>query len=95
MRRAALGVLLALLAQAQPPVFRARTELVQIDVVVVDADGHVVQGLTEQDFQIFDRGRPQRIAAFEEISHAGFRSRAAADSISKADVADNATQADR
>jgi VWFA-related protein len=93
-RAAAFGVLLGLLAQAQPPIFRARTELVQIDVVVVDAEGHVVQGLTEQDFQIFDRGRPQRIAAFDEISHE--RSDLASLPIDlKDDVADNATQADR
>ena len=93
-----LAVALALLGllgdqqPGQPPVFRARTELVQIDVVVVDTDGHVVQGLTEQDFQIFDCGRPQRIAAFEEISHE--RSDLASLPIDlEADVADNAAEA--
>ncbi len=29
-------------AQSQPPVFRARTDLVRLDVVVVDAEGHAV-----------------------------------------------------
>jgi hypothetical protein len=72
MRLAALALLAGLIAQAeqtarQPPVFRARTELVQVDVVVVDADGHVVQGLTERDFQIFDRGRSQRVAAPQRL----------------------------
>jgi hypothetical protein len=99
MRLAALALVAGLIAQAeqtarQPPVFRARTELVQVDVVVVDADGHVVEGLTERDFQIFDRGRPQRVAAFQEISHR----RAAPAPLPmdlKVDVADNASQPDR
>jgi VWFA-related protein len=96
MRFAAFALLAGLIAQTpgQPPVFRARTELVRIDVVVVDTEGHVVQGLTEQDFQIFDRGRPQRIAAFEEISHERAGSAALPIDL-EADVADNATQADR
>ena len=99
MRLAALALLAGLIAQAeqtarQPPVFRARTELVQIDVVVVDAEGHVLQGLTERDFQIFDRGRPQRIAAFEEISHEGSGPAPLPIDLED-DVADNATQADR
>lgn len=53
----------------QRPTFRAGIDLVQIDVVVADADGRPVRGLTKDDFQIVDRGRFQRIAAFDEISH--------------------------
>jgi VWFA-related protein len=99
MRLAALALLAGLIAQAeqtarQPPVFRARTELVQVDVVVVDADGHVVEGLTERDFQIFDRGRLQRVAAFQEISH-GRAGLAPLPVDLKVDVADNARQPDR
>jgi hypothetical protein len=60
------------LAQAQPPApptFRARTEQVQLDVVVVDDAGHAVRGLTAADFTVRDRGTPQRIAQLEEIAH--------------------------
>jgi VWFA-related protein len=80
--------------QTQPPVFRARTDLVRLDVVVVDADGHVVRGLTKEDFQVVDRGRVRQLAAFEEITHAP----AAAGPLPatlKRDVADNTAQSDR
>src|SRR6187401_582194 len=72
----------------QPPVFRARTDLVRLDVVVVDADGHAVHGLTQDDVEVLDRGRPQKVAAFDEISH----TRAAEPLLPatlKLDVADN------
>ena len=49
--------------------FRASIELVQIDAVVVDEQGRHVRGLTAKDFVIFDRGRRQAIAAFEEVTH--------------------------
>ena len=87
-----IGVLLlgaTLAAQSQPPVFRARTDLIRVDVVVVDAQGRVVQGLTAGDFHVLDRGRPQRIAAFEEISHEWSGAPALPLDL-KMDVADNA-----
>jgi VWFA-related protein len=60
----------ALAAQqpAQPPTFRTRVDLVQVDVVVVDRNGNHVRGLAAADFALFDRKKPQAIAAFEEIS---------------------------
>jgi len=51
------------------PTFRAGIELVQIDAVVVDGTGAHVRGLTAGDFVIRDRGKPQAIAAFEEVTH--------------------------
>ena len=54
---------------AQQPTFRARTDLVQVDVVAVDANGNHIRGLTPSDFTVFDRGRRQEIAAFEEVTH--------------------------
>ncbi|MEX2271137.1 MAG: VWA domain-containing protein [Vicinamibacterales bacterium] len=51
------------------PTFRADVELVQIDVVVVDQNGAHVRGLKASDFVVRDRGKPQTVAAFEEISH--------------------------
>jgi VWFA-related protein len=57
--------------QAQQPraTFRSSIELVQIDAVVVDAQGRHVRGLTAEDFAVFDRGKRQAIAAFEEVIH--------------------------
>jgi VWFA-related protein len=56
--------------QSQTPTFRTRTELVQVDVVVVDAQGNHVRGLRPEDFELFDRGKVQKVAAFDEVSHA-------------------------
>jgi VWFA-related protein len=52
------------------PTFRSGIEVVQIDVVVIDERGDHVRGLTAGDFEIFDRGKPQAVAAFEEVTHA-------------------------
>jgi VWFA-related protein len=43
-------------------------DLVQVDVVVTAADGTRVRGLKASDFTLADRGRPQGIATFEEVS---------------------------
>jgi VWFA-related protein len=55
--------------QAQTPTFRTRTELVQVDVVVVDRRGNHVRGLRAEDFELFDRDQAQKVAAFDEVSH--------------------------
>jgi VWFA-related protein len=55
--------------QTPPPTFRARIDLVQVDVVVVDKDGNPVAGLKTSDFTVLDRRKPQAIATFEEIAH--------------------------
>ncbi len=53
----------------KPPVFRGGVDLVQIDVVVLDADGQPVRGLTKDDFTLFDRLVKQEIATFAAKSH--------------------------
>ncbi len=61
---------LAAQAQAprqQPPVFRTNTELVEIDVVVIDKSGERVHGLTKDDFILRDRRQPQSIETFTEV----------------------------
>jgi VWFA-related protein len=64
----ALLVAIPLLVQAQQqPTFRARVDLIQVNVVAVDASGKHVYGLTAPDFTVLDRGRPQAIATFQEI----------------------------
>ena len=47
-----------------PPAFHATTRLVQINVIVSDKDGPV-EGLTKEDFVLYDDGKKQNIAVFE------------------------------
>jgi VWFA-related protein len=79
--------------QAQAPHFRAGVDLVQIDVVAVDSDGHPIPGLTAADFTLLDRKKPQKIVAFEEVNRARATAVAteapAPPSLVKADVATN------
>ena len=51
------------------PTFRAGVDLVQVDVVVLDADGNPVHGLTKDDFVLIDGNLPQPIATFAELIH--------------------------
>ena len=67
---AAAGTLVS--AQQQPaprPTFVAGVDLVQVDVVVLDADGNPVHGLTKDDFILIDGNLPQPIATFAELIH--------------------------
>jgi hypothetical protein len=47
--------------------FTAETRLVDIPVVVRDAHGHPVAGLTKADFAVYDSGKRQTIASFAAI----------------------------
>jgi len=64
--RGALVILLALaaavLAQAQQVSFKARVDLVRVDVLVTD-QGRPISGLTRSDFELRDNGRVQEIDA--------------------------------
>lgn len=65
MRLALLVVAMLMAAPAGPPVVPdVRAELVQIDVVVTDAEGQPVRGLGRADFEVLEDGRPQRVAHF-------------------------------
>lgn len=52
---------LCLLFQA---VISVRTELVTVPVVVTDRHGHRITGLRQEDFHVFEEGRPQPVAIF-------------------------------
>lgn len=67
----ALGPLLAAQQQA-PPVFRASANLATRIVVVTDAQGRPVRGLTARDFIVSEDGRPQTVvfADYEEVDTA-------------------------
>jgi VWFA-related protein len=51
-------------AQAQMPVIRTTTRLVQVNVIVKDKKGNPVGDLTKADFTLFDGGKPQEISTF-------------------------------
>jgi VWFA-related protein len=53
---------------ASQPTFRSNVEYVQIDAVVTDKDDRPVTGLTQADFAIVERGKPQTISSFQFIS---------------------------
>ena len=65
-----LGVALGAQAPAvQAPVFRGGTTLVQLDVVVTDADGKPVRGLDKSAFTVLDNGRERPVVAALEYHH--------------------------
>ena len=98
-RRPAISLLVAVLAAAtlaaqrgaQQPVFRTTLEIVQVDVVVRDAGGGPVHGLTADDFIILDRGRTQPVATFKEIQRAAEPAGPRFPPTLRLDVATNAT----
>jgi VWFA-related protein len=52
---------------AQEPVIHVTTRMVELNVIVRDRHGPVA-GLTKDDFAIFDKGKPQKIAFFSANS---------------------------
>jgi Ca-activated chloride channel homolog len=55
----------AVLAQQRAP-FRARVDIVEVTVSVIDSNGRLVTGLTKDDFQIFEDGIEQTITQFTD-----------------------------
>jgi VWFA-related protein len=51
----------------QAPTFKVRIDYVEVDVAVTDANGAVVRTLKEEDFQVLEDGKPQKIATFGMI----------------------------
>jgi VWFA-related protein len=49
----------------QPATFKVNVKLVVVRAVVRDSQGHAVGNLHKEDFQVFDRGKPQVITQFE------------------------------
>jgi VWFA-related protein len=63
----ALGLVVASVAPAgaQPIVIGARAEIVYVDVLVTDRQGRPVPGLSREDFELRDDGRPVAIEVFQ------------------------------
>ena len=74
---AAVGYLAA--QEAQPPdetdpaagdvVFRTETALMEVEVRATLRRGELVEGLTREDFQLFENGEPQEIVSFEYVDY--------------------------
>ncbi len=60
----AFGLRVLLTAQEPQPIIRVTTRLIQVNVVVHDRKGEPVTDLTKADFQVFDKGKPQKISLF-------------------------------
>ena len=71
MNRHVLGLLAASIAGAvvaagaQQPTFRAGSDLVRVFATVTDRDGRLVTGLTQEQFELRDDGKPQAITQFD------------------------------
>ena len=69
--------------QQQPDdVIRVKTELVQTDVMVFDKQGHFVDGLQREQFELSVDGKPQPISFFEQVKAGSSKERAQLASIS-------------
>src|ERR1039457_3057014 len=55
----------------EPAMFKARVNLVVVPVVVRDRQGKAVGSFKQEDFQLFDKGKPQYIARFSMEKAAG------------------------
>lgn len=62
-----LFVAVALHAQERPQ-FRARVDLVEVDVVVIDGSGRIVRGLTKEDFELREGGKAAEIKTFVPVA---------------------------
>jgi VWFA-related protein len=54
-----------LTSRDEPTTFKVNVKLVVVRAVVRDAQGHAIGTLHKEDFQIFDKGKPQVITQFE------------------------------
>jgi VWFA-related protein len=55
----------------QPPVFRTGTNLVRVDVSVMDKEGRPVRSLTADDFELRENGEVQAITSFKLVDATG------------------------
>jgi VWFA-related protein len=52
-------------AKPQRPVFRGGTQLVRVDAYPTGKDGRIIEGLTADDFEVLEDGKPQKVETFE------------------------------
>ena len=63
-------------AQQPDDVLRINTELVQTDLMVFDKQGHFVDGLQREQFELTVDGKPQPISFFEQVRAGSSKERA-------------------
>ena len=66
----------ALIAVSQQgaPTFRSSASVIEVDVIVRDRGGVFVDGLTADDFEVLEDGRPQPVQQFYLVRRAGYES---------------------
>ena len=52
--------------RARAQVFRSSIDLVHVTVTVRDADGRLIDGLTRDDFEVFEDGKLQTVTQFQD-----------------------------
>jgi len=56
------------MAQAPPSVtFQVEVNYVDVDTIVTDEEGNFVTGLTREDFEVFEDGKPQKLEMFSYV----------------------------
>ncbi len=66
--RVALAVLFWTSLAAAQLTERIEVEVTNLDLIVIDANGRPVRGLSKGDFEILENGRPREITNFSEVS---------------------------
>jgi VWFA-related protein len=56
------------LPQPRPPIFRGGAHYVRVDAYPTAKDGRIIEGLSKDDFEIFEDGRPQAIESAEFVT---------------------------
>jgi VWFA-related protein len=74
-----------------PATFSSRVSLVMVPVVVRDSKGRAIGNLTKEDFQLFDKGKPQIITRFS-VEKSGERAASQAAQVKAEAAADGAEE---
>jgi Ca-activated chloride channel family protein len=64
----ALGIALAGYSQEPTSIIKVQVRLVEVYASIHDHKGHFVDGLSREDFQVSEDGKPQQIASFDSTS---------------------------
>ena len=70
---ACVGLLLVAAVHAQAPqappsvTFQVEVNYVDVDTIVTDEKGNFVSGLTREDFEVFEDGKPQKLEMFSYV----------------------------
>ena len=83
-----------LASRDEPATFKVNVKLVVVRVVVRDAKGHAVGNLHQEDFQLFDKGKPQVISQFELEQPGSLMAKARHNSENSSPIASEKTSAE-